>query len=159
MYDPKIARFLQEDTYTGTPDDPLSLNLYTYVKNNPLIYFDPTGHAEARISYWIYKSDGHYETTDEFINRGTGDGRVALHKIQQANQLEHYATRNNLSPEARAQLQKDAYYIAEQGRAEYAEHDLIYGRLKYGEEYRKDANLLTFMRTMIDTEQYFISQP
>ena len=28
MYDPKIARFLQEDTYTGDSNDPLSLNLY-----------------------------------------------------------------------------------------------------------------------------------
>ncbi|WP_052306581.1 HYD1 signature containing ADP-ribosyltransferase family protein [Acetivibrio clariflavus] len=44
MYDPKIARFLQEDTYTGDPEDPLSLNLYTYCANNPLIYYDPTGH-------------------------------------------------------------------------------------------------------------------
>lgn len=34
MYDPKIARFLQEDTYTGNPNDPLSLNLYTYCMNN-----------------------------------------------------------------------------------------------------------------------------
>jgi RHS repeat-associated protein len=45
MYDPKIARFLQEDTYRGDPNDPLSLNLYTYVKNNPLVYYDPTGHV------------------------------------------------------------------------------------------------------------------
>ncbi|NLJ97410.1 MAG: hypothetical protein GX321_09690, partial [Clostridiales bacterium] len=44
MYDPKIARFLQEDTYTGQADDPLSLNLYTYCANNPIIYWDPTGH-------------------------------------------------------------------------------------------------------------------
>ena len=29
-YDSKIARFLSEDTYTGDPNDPLSLNLYTY---------------------------------------------------------------------------------------------------------------------------------
>lgn len=57
MYDPKIARFLQEDTYTGTADDPLSLNLYTYVKNNPLIYYDPTGHAESMISYYLYNVD------------------------------------------------------------------------------------------------------
>ncbi|MFZ5986975.1 MAG: S8 family serine peptidase [Bacillota bacterium] len=55
MYDPKIARFLQEDTYLGKPDDPLSLNLYTYVKNNPLIYYDPTGHYESMISYNIYE--------------------------------------------------------------------------------------------------------
>jgi len=27
-------------------DNPLSLNRYTYVKNNPLRYIDPTGHAE-----------------------------------------------------------------------------------------------------------------
>ncbi|MCX7745459.1 MAG: VWA domain-containing protein [Clostridia bacterium] len=44
MYDPKIARFLQEDTYLGDPNDPLSLNLYTYCFNNPIMYFDPTGH-------------------------------------------------------------------------------------------------------------------
>lgn len=43
-YDPKIARFLTEDTYTGDPNDPLSLNLYTYCKNEPIMYIDPTGH-------------------------------------------------------------------------------------------------------------------
>jgi|GEM_PF-2643549 len=44
MYDPLTARFLQEDTYTGTHNDPLSLNLYTYCHNEPLMYSDPTGH-------------------------------------------------------------------------------------------------------------------
>lgn len=44
MYDPLIGRFLQEDSFTGDKNDPLSLNLYTYVKNNPLIYTDPSGH-------------------------------------------------------------------------------------------------------------------
>ena len=39
MYDPKIARFLQEDTYLGDPNDPLSLNLYTYCANNPVLCF------------------------------------------------------------------------------------------------------------------------
>jgi RHS repeat-associated protein len=43
-YDSKIARFLSEDTYTGDPNDPLSLNLYTYCQNNPIMYWDPTGH-------------------------------------------------------------------------------------------------------------------
>jgi len=45
MYDPKIARFLQQDTYTGDLNDPLSLNLYTYCVNNPISYVDPTGHV------------------------------------------------------------------------------------------------------------------
>ena len=44
MYDAKTARFLQEDTYLGNAGDPLSLNLYTYCANNPVIYTDPTGH-------------------------------------------------------------------------------------------------------------------
>ncbi|MDF2801268.1 MAG: repeat-associated core domain protein, partial [Anaerocolumna sp.] len=44
MYDPVIGRFLQEDTYNGDPNDPLSLNQYTYCSNNPITYDDPTGH-------------------------------------------------------------------------------------------------------------------
>jgi RHS repeat-associated protein len=44
MYDPKIARFMQEDTYSGDPSDPLSLNLYAYCFNSPIIYYDPSGH-------------------------------------------------------------------------------------------------------------------
>jgi len=47
MYDPSIARFLQEDTYIGNQKDPLSLNLYTYCRNEPLMYSDPTGHREV----------------------------------------------------------------------------------------------------------------
>ncbi|AEV68149.1 Kelch repeat-containing protein [Acetivibrio clariflavus] len=52
MYDPKIARFLQEDTYTGDINDPLSLNLYTYCNNNPLIYVDPTGHGPEEHDFY-----------------------------------------------------------------------------------------------------------
>ncbi|WDV47865.1 peptidoglycan-binding protein [Clostridiaceae bacterium M8S5] len=46
-YDSDIARFTSEDTYRGDIKDPLSLNLYTYVSNNPLIYTDPTGHVKV----------------------------------------------------------------------------------------------------------------
>jgi RHS repeat-associated protein len=42
-YDSKIARFLSEDTYRGKPGDPLSLNLYTYSHNEPIMYYDPSG--------------------------------------------------------------------------------------------------------------------
>jgi RHS repeat-associated protein len=47
FYDPELARFMQEDTYRGNSADPLSLNLYTYVSNNPLVYWDPTGHVKV----------------------------------------------------------------------------------------------------------------
>ncbi len=52
MYDAKIARFLSEDTYSGNPNDPLSLNLYTYCFNNPIVYSDPNGHV------WMYNAGG-----------------------------------------------------------------------------------------------------
>gem|GEM_PF-2449333 len=139
MYDPKIARFLQEDTYTGTPDDALSLNLYTYVKNNPLIYYDPTGHLESKISMHLYKPQGAEELLDDFINRSTAEGKVALYKIQQASYLITYAIFNAYSLEQKARYIQDALIIAEQARYEYSKHDLIYGRLKYGKDYRKDA--------------------
>ncbi|ATW25278.1 RHS repeat-associated core domain-containing protein [Candidatus Formimonas warabiya] len=45
-YDPVTARFISEDTYRGNLNDPLSLNLYTYCHNEPLMYTDPTGHIE-----------------------------------------------------------------------------------------------------------------
>lgn len=39
FYNPAIGRFIQEDTYRGD-----GLNLYAYCANNPVIYFDPSGH-------------------------------------------------------------------------------------------------------------------
>ena len=43
-YVPRPARFISEDTYEGEINNPLTLNLYTYVENNPLSYTDPSGH-------------------------------------------------------------------------------------------------------------------
>ena len=42
-YDPITARFLQEDTYRGNPEDILSLNLYTYCHNEPVMYIHGDG--------------------------------------------------------------------------------------------------------------------
>jgi len=49
-YDPKIGRFISEDTYKGQVDNPLSLNRYTYVHNNPLNNIDPTGYWSTDIT-------------------------------------------------------------------------------------------------------------
>jgi RHS repeat-associated protein len=62
MYDPKTARFLQQDTYSGDRNDPLSLNLYTYCANNPIIYWDPTGHELWKLSTLLEKIGGSMET-------------------------------------------------------------------------------------------------
>jgi RHS repeat-associated protein len=58
-YDPKISRFINEDTYEGDISNPLSLNLYTYVHNNPLTNVDPTGHwCEATVGGVYYAHAG-----------------------------------------------------------------------------------------------------
>lgn len=46
-YDSEIARFMSEDTYRGQKNDPLSLNLYSYVSNNPVRYLDPKEHKQV----------------------------------------------------------------------------------------------------------------
>ena len=43
-YNPTTGRFISRDSFAGRRSDPLSLNLYTYCKNNPIRYIDPSGH-------------------------------------------------------------------------------------------------------------------
>jgi RHS repeat-associated protein len=44
-YDPELARFISPDPIVPSPGDPQSLNRYSYVRNNPVKYIDPTGHS------------------------------------------------------------------------------------------------------------------
>ena len=43
IYDPKLARFMQADPFIDGVSDSQGYNRYTYVRNNPLAYTDPTG--------------------------------------------------------------------------------------------------------------------
>jgi hypothetical protein len=45
-YDPLLGRWLSADTIVPAPENPQSLNRYSYVLNRPLVYLDPTGHKE-----------------------------------------------------------------------------------------------------------------
>lgn len=49
-YDSVTARFITEDDsqYTKS-NDPLSLNLYTYCHNEPIIYIDLSGHWGEKV--------------------------------------------------------------------------------------------------------------
>ena len=49
-YDPELGRFLQGDTLIPDLFDPQQLNPYSYVKNSPQVFTDPTGHAPEEIT-------------------------------------------------------------------------------------------------------------
>ncbi|WP_213414292.1 hypothetical protein, partial [Xylanibacillus composti] len=69
-----------EDSYEGELENPLSLNLYTYVHNNPLTNIDPTGHwCTATVNGKYYSHPGQcsgsgngqdYISDDNAINFG-----------------------------------------------------------------------------------------
>ncbi len=46
FYSSYLNRFLSADTIVPSPGNPQSLNRYSYVLNSPVMYQDPTGHAE-----------------------------------------------------------------------------------------------------------------
>jgi RHS repeat-associated protein len=64
-YDPALGRFVQADILVPDPYNPQSLNRYSYVRNNPLKYIDPTGHEEG------------CPGTEKFISVQTGDGGIS----------------------------------------------------------------------------------
>lgn len=66
-FDSSIGRFISEDTYEGDLTDPLSLNLYTYVTNNPIRYVDPSGHEAIVVSGGDYSVDSHGGYSYNFI--------------------------------------------------------------------------------------------
>jgi RHS repeat-associated protein len=55
-YDAQLGRFTSADTLVPDPNDPQDLNRFTYAKNSPLRYNDPSGHCATCKA--IYASDG-----------------------------------------------------------------------------------------------------
>ncbi|GJL61396.1 MAG: hypothetical protein NPIRA04_00500 [Nitrospirales bacterium] len=43
-YDPVLGRFISADTIVPSTTDPQALNRYSYARNNPIIFTDPSGH-------------------------------------------------------------------------------------------------------------------
>lgn len=116
MYDPKIARFLQEDTYRGNPNDPLSLNLYTYCHNNPIVYWDPTGHWREENDTFITG-----ELADQLRYYNKASDAIKTSSLYYSPLIDQYA-----------KLQEEIHNISNAIRFKYAIGDSEYSNLKYG---------------------------
>jgi RHS repeat-associated protein len=54
MYSPYINRFLQPDSVIPNLYNPQSLNRFSYVRNNPINYSDPSGHCSVAVSLGLF---------------------------------------------------------------------------------------------------------
>ena len=77
-YNPSTGRFISRDSVTGDINDPLSLNLYTYCHNNPLLNFDPSGH-------WIIKD--WYNACVEWTEERIDDWVVGAQEIAECHKI------------------------------------------------------------------------
>ena len=78
-YNPILGRFLQEDVYQGD-----GLNLYAYCRNNPVVYYDPSGYGRREEyvgSTLKMNSPGGREVLDRMLL----EGRIDINGISDVN--------------------------------------------------------------------------
>jgi len=79
-YDPTIGRFISADTIVPYPSDPQSFNRYSYCRNNPLKYVDPSGNLDSDYLILMQYLQTHNfrdalpDNISQTINIGTGGG-------------------------------------------------------------------------------------
>lgn len=62
LYDADFGRFLTPDSIVPDPTNPQSLNRYSYVLNNPLLYSDPSGHSFWNKAFGVAEIIGGFAT-------------------------------------------------------------------------------------------------
>jgi len=68
MYDVGLGRFVSADTMVPNVTNPQDLNRYSYVRNNPLRYTDPTGHfSKEQLNCMGYYEDSLSADIWEFL--------------------------------------------------------------------------------------------
>jgi RHS repeat-associated protein len=72
FYDPSLGRFISADTIIPNPGNVLDWDRYSYVRNNPLKYIDPTGHfcdmvGSNQICSADPDSNGHWLPSPDFV--------------------------------------------------------------------------------------------
>jgi RHS repeat-associated protein len=114
LYDPVIGRFISPDSYVQAPYYPQSLSRYSYCRNNPLIYTDPSGHF-ALPWYWDWSwifggsnaekeekaksiSEKAYDKYQDFFNPQLPDDFKDWTKEEQWNYIENVQIKKSTRP-------------------------------------------------------------
>ena len=96
-YNPVTGRFISRDSYTGEHGDPLSLNLYTYCKNSPVLYADPDGHSPIAIPMLTLAAAAVLLVTTACVMMSTPAGQEALNSMANAVENQISAAQNTIS--------------------------------------------------------------
>ena len=132
FYNPAVGRFMQEDTYRGD-----GLNLYAYCGNNPLRYYDPSGHEMEEYSDDSVVESGHsrVEQVDgEFDNAGNGglnfEGGTASVREQLLNLASNDKLKNCIN-----EMYRPGATIGDGGLADAIRYELTTGELVGGKSH------------------------
>jgi len=119
-----IGRFISADTIVPYPLNPQSLNRYSYCRNNPMIYVDPSGHFDIQM-YPEYGGGLGYDTAvwgDGYWRKGYtgGDNYASVDANNPATNISYNGSSsgqvgpsNNLP--ATSYIQQAQYYIDDYG--------------------------------------------
>lgn len=117
QYDKETGLYYLNARYYD-PNDPLSLNLYTYCSNNPIIYTDPTGH---------------WQQGDENLNQ---DARIAISRLTDV-----YCSTNDPSIKAQCAAQAQLIRDNPDNKAATAQNSAV--GAAYDAELKKDGSVST----------------
>jgi RHS repeat-associated protein len=73
-FDPRLGRFLSQDSFLGQIDEPPSLHRYCYGNANPLRFIDPTGHQAQSVAPEVDEKEAMLR-----------DAKATLEQVERAN--------------------------------------------------------------------------
>jgi RHS repeat-associated protein len=80
-YDPQLAHFTQADMVVPNAGDAASYDRYTYVRNNPIKYNDPTGHQVCNTCSGNYDMGGETTTVTSSETTSTGSTNTSTYIV------------------------------------------------------------------------------
>jgi len=105
-YDQETGRFITQDDVPLDPNDPFTLNLYTYCDNEPLNNTDPTGHESEelipQIPTFRYNGNAFINTVSAIDNAVINVGNDAINCTNQIIKEAKYVASNGIGDYGKA---------------------------------------------------------
>lgn len=120
-----MGRFVTEDSYIGDPNNPTTLNRYTYAGNNPVKYIDPSGHSYEEFLNVIGIIGYVKDFGSQFFNfvQGKGFKTNSQLNIEQREKLAKQADGDKTVANAQASLALAGYDLGRYGLDGYQGKD------------------------------------